>query len=1200
MASHNHPNDYVKRHQSRIKREMYANRLNPFNSPPSSTGSHGTVSDTTGDLTQNLSNFSFNPDDEGTRKLAEVVNNSLPKRLAGNTGRFGTRPSTATNLNNIPNINTSALARSFPEWATGTVTTTSGDVNTQQPNFQTRPAAKPAVKFAPKPAPVTIDDDTKENIPPPSEDTVPLKYLISRRKTRAEMQPRVETPSETSTVLSRTPTQPLPPSRRSRFAKTASQAPKEKESCDKPLPFTGGHAQQEHSSSSPINRSGLTGGPSFLLPSFHHLSDLTSGTLKFSTLKNGVPVFVKHGNTRTQFEQPANQHDTIDAVDIPEEDHEIFVSMDKIREEVRELQEHDQMVQREAEKLQSEVNRLHIELKRLKQRKVSDSAFGSGSESEQSINRALDAQRNLYDEKIAQLQSRLEQASRQVGVNDIHSAALTAERDEALHQASQAREKVKRLQAEIEASQKDLESTERYRREKENLENENASLRSANDNLHERNLALSTEMGLKIAEINSVRQELASVNDELQQLKGLHQSLMEQKNMLAEDHASLERQNEYYFNENKSLRSKMDLDARRMADLEQSISRRDQLINELQNNMTQMTEPAAGREEYAELLSKVKKLTDQHATEHRTKDEVIRAKDNVIRSQNDQMTRLQEQLADGLIHQREFMEQQREIIKLKDEILELRRDEATWKREQIKNARMSRDQFTMQNDLENRRQQQQDWAEEKKSMEDQIHHLQSVLKSVREANKQVADLNLTSNTINLTEQSVRVTRVRTTSQSAKYAASENSAKSEALHADDDPTRQVNMTGQSDFLSVLTGNPVVELKDVTDQPQLRKQIIDHNAEEASAENTVQTVDSDLPTLPAPFHRRSKSEETLTLKQKQPASILKKSSKYAQDDNTTGALSVRSAHSAVSQASARSYRSGSENMTSAFIIPDITLENARRPSTDGRIAVPTRDGRTIMRKASKELLEGRKCQEQCEQSADALRQTLRATRSRSVSRQRQTSATLSREAVSVLDNICRHKTTNCTVCSRMAARTTTQPPMTATSEQPLKKRVTVERPVPVTDRSPQLTGEYTEEPTMRPSMPPGDALAIVLKELNDEARHLEMQMQAKMLELFKLDKATQGRRRKLLTVQYQDLQREYEGKTAQIYRLHDVLEGQKRAGQLMTQEEVDVTIASIRCGGVEATTTTQTVTRESASGRAAQGQDTWDGFDSASFD
>lgn len=1212
MASHNQHTDNAKRYQSRIKREMYANRLNPFNSPPSSTGTHGTISDTTGELTQNLSNFSFNPDDEGTRKLSEEINNNLPRKPTGTTGRFGTRP--ITNLNHLQNINTSALARAFPEW--GTVTNTK-DINS---NSNPRPAAKASVKFSAKAASITIDDDTKENIPPPSEDTVPVKYLHTRRpRTIAEMQPRVETLSESSTVLSRTPTQPIPPSRRSRFAKVAkqqspgspvhstrrpsiqdlvskvrsTQPPTDKES-EKPRALAEAQQlqqQQKYVSHSPINKSSLTG-RSFILPPLDHLVDLTSGTLKFSTLRNGVPVFVKHGKARTRFEQPANQHDTVDAVEIPEEDQEIFVSMDKIREEVQELQEHDQMVQREAEKLQLEVNRLQSELKRFKQRKHSDSAFGSGSESEQSINRALDAQRDreyssnssltslsdldpVYDEKIAQLQSRLEQASRQVGVNDIHSAALTAERDEALHQASQAREKAKKLQAELESSQKDLDTTQRYRLDKENLENQNSSLRSANDNLRERNIVLSTDLRLKTAELNSVRHELASVNEEMQSLRKVYEALVEEKDMLAQDHASMERQNDSFFKENKCLRSKIDLDGRRISDLEQSISRRDQLINELQSNMTQTTEPAGVREEYAELLSKVKKLTEQHATEHKKKDEVIRAKDSIIKSQSEHLSRLQEQLGDGLIQQREVNEQQREIIKLKDEICGLRRDEATWKREQIKYARMSRSEFTMQHDLENRRQQQQQWAEEKLTMQRTIEHLRSVLKSVRQANKQVADLNLT-NTTNLTAQSGKYPRI----QSAKYAASEHSAKTEALNVQDDPTRQVDMTEQSDFLSVLTGQPVVELKEVNDQPQLRKQTVDHDAEDVSPGNTVQTIDADLPSLAGPVHRRSRSDDTLTLKQKQPAGILKKSSKFAQDDNTTGALSVQSAHSGISlrsQISARSYRSPTENMTSAFIIPDITIEQRKR-STSQAFRQEMEERRARIEEGTSRILE----------TANAFREELRSARSRSRSRERR-AATLSKEAVSVLDSICRHKTANCTVCSRMTPRTSTQ--AAKTPSEKVKKQVTVRRPIPVSDRTQQPAEEYTEEPTMRPSMPPGDALAIVIKELNDEVKHLEMRMQAKMIELFQLDKATQQRKRKLLTIEYSKMQAEYDAKGKQIYKLHDVLEGQKRAGQLMTQEEMDVTVASILGNDF-----TQTQTQESK----AQSKDEWDGFDSSAFD
>lgn len=1194
MASHNQPVDYVKRHQSRLKREMYANRLNPFNSPPSSTGSHGTVSTTTAELTQDLSNFSFNPEDEGTRKLSDDNQNSLPKRLAaGRTaGRFGTRPTTTHNLDNI---NTSALGRTFPEWGLAASTR---DLSI---NPSARPATKSAVKFAAQPASNNYDDETKENIPPPADDSLPLKYLTTRRtRTRAEMQPRVDPASDCSTVLSQTPTQPLQPSRRSRFAKAAQpQSPGSPVQDSRPsiqnivskLRSTQSQQEKEFEEKSLNNRSALTG-RSFLLPPFHHLFDLTSGTLKFSTLKNGIPVFVRHGRTRTQFEQPTNQHDTVDAVDIPEEDQEIFVSMDKIREEVQELQEHDHMVQREAEKLQLEVNRLQGELKRFKQRKHSDSAFGSGSESEQSINRALDAQRNrkypstssliavtnfltVYDEKIAQLQSRLEQAGRQVGVNDIHSSALTAERDEALHQASQARERAKKVQAQLESSQNFLESTAR---DKEMLETQNASFRASNDRLREQNASLRTEQELKTAELNGIRQELASLNNEMQRLRESYESLREERAMLAEDHASMEHQNESYYKENKSLRSKIESGDRRISDLEKGISRRDQLINELQANMTktQMTEPA-GIREYDELASKVQRLTEQHSAEHQKKDALVQARDDKIRSLTDHLLRIQEQLSDSLV-------QQREIMHLKDELNELRQHEAMWQRDRTKNGRMTRIEGRLSKDLQHHQKLEAQWAEEKFLLQRRIEQLSGALRTVRQATKN-ADLTQTNN-VNTTEQPAKATPLNDPSLTAKQVASEQSAKSEAVNVDDDLTRQIDMTEESDFLSVLTGDPVVELKDVTDQLQLRKQNPDQDGEDTSAGNTVQTGDSDLPSLPGPVHRRSKSDNVLTFNQK-PVGILKKSTKFAQDDNTTGVFSVQSRQSAVSIRSQRSYSSASENMTSAFIIPDLTIQKGADITSEQQGAA--QHGKEV---ATDNTAQNKNRSASKERTAELFRkfenvsQTLRSTsqehvrkaaetdkrvqnRHRSLSEERRT-ALLSKEAAFVLDSMCRHKTTNCTVCARMTRPTVRHQSsrrVSAVEGITLKKHVRIQRPVPVSERVQQSAEDYTEEHTMRPSMPPGNALAIVIKELEDEARHLELQMEATMSEIFKLPKATDQRKRKLLTIKHHDLQREYESKSAQLYKLHDVLEGQKQAGQLMTLEEMDVTIASIR--GVEVT-------------------------------
>ncbi len=83
------------RYQSRILREMHQYNEHPF-SPPSSTGSHGTVT-----LTSNLT---LGPQGESTRRMDDVPTNAAMRNSKA------PQPSAL-------NINTSALARTFPEWS---------------------------------------------------------------------------------------------------------------------------------------------------------------------------------------------------------------------------------------------------------------------------------------------------------------------------------------------------------------------------------------------------------------------------------------------------------------------------------------------------------------------------------------------------------------------------------------------------------------------------------------------------------------------------------------------------------------------------------------------------------------------------------------------------------------------------------------------------------------------------------------------------------------------------------------------------------------------------------------------------------------------------------------------------------------------------------------------------------------------------
>lgn len=156
-------------------------------------------------------------------------------------------------------------------------------------------------------------------------------------------------------------------------------------------------------------------------------------------------------------------------------------------------------------------------------------------------------------------------------------------------------------------------------------------------------------------------------------------------------------------------------------------------------------------------------------------------------------------------------------------------------------------------------------------------------------------------------------------------------------------------------------------------------------------------------------------------------------------------------------------------------------------------------------------------------------------------------LSSDAQRVLNDLCEHSCTNCTVCARIASRTT---------ENTGKTRVVVSRPVPVTDRQPEGV-----EVTMRPAQSPGHALAMVIKSLEDESRHLQIEITRLQARYNDSDKSRGRRERSALASRIGKLLKQVEAKNDQIYSLFDVLEGQKAANQAMTEEELEMTVMNI---------------------------------------
>ena len=122
------------------------------------------------------------------------------------------------------------------------------------------------------------------------------------------------------------------------------------------------------------------------------------------------------------------------------------------------------------------------------------------------------------------------------------------------------------------------------------------------------------------------------------------------------------------------------------------------------------------------------------------------------------------------------------------------------------------------------------------------------------------------------------------------------------------------------------------------------------------------------------------------------------------------------------------------------------------------------------------------------------------------------------------------------------------------QPLQPTVKDHKLVPVSERMPEPS-EYNEEPTLRPSQSPGLALARVIRGMDDEVIKLKDRLK-KANELYQAhDVSLSQRQREGLARRIKNLLEATEVKARQIYYLYDVLEGQKQAGQMVTEQEID---------------------------------------------
>jgi hypothetical protein len=115
---------------------------------------------------------------------------------------------------------------------------------------------------------------------------------------------------------------------------------------------------------------------------------------------------------------------------------------------------------------------------------------------------------------------------------------------------------------------------------------------------------------------------------------------------------------------------------------------------------------------------------------------------------------------------------------------------------------------------------------------------------------------------------------------------------------------------------------------------------------------------------------------------------------------------------------------------------------------------------------------------------------------------------------------HKTNECTICAEANG-----------------KHIDIPLPIPVSTR------DLGEDATQRPVWAPHISLAHVLKQLQDEVAHLKLQLAKKEAEYNAHDPALGRRRRISLHADITKLVAEVERRSDMVYRLYDVVEGQK---------------------------------------------------------
>lgn len=747
----------------------------------------------------------------------------------------------------------------------------------------------------------------------------------------------------------------------------------------------------------------------------------------------------------------------------------------------------------------------------------------------QSSNRATE-----LEEKAAALQSKLDKANRKISINEIHNESYILERDEALNTVSAQRKRIERLEAELADVRKgqssrpadsrksdgdNIHSREQYKAQIEEL----SSLRISNAMIEEQNQDLQED-------VVKLQQLVETLQGDNHILESEYKLIIEEKQTLRQDNLSLERQNEKYYQDTKMLQQKNSQLERRVNDLQDDNSRLLKLID------SDHADAGTATLEVQDLRDRLEKKNKELAAENA--------------QLQHQMARLQADHASKRLafeQEKQRLEEDKEYLQAQIERIG-KRFERVVQQAADKDAEFEEKQSSLTQQLQEIVNREAALASRLKESADQESTLQ---RDVQRKNEAIEEAQRITREIRnfkaAATKPAKVTRIVEPSTSRiRSTTSDMSLRNTASQMDmmmeDDYTQQLELTRGSDFASAMAKADMDRLRDALRQGRAggRQQNITEDELDEQDPDTADELSRSLPPFNLDNHfnesplrkaRPANAKSTASASKRMPSGILKNTQHTRRpSEQDTGRFSVKSAMSGMSLPSQTSHSNATnsrrhsetdrfdvdadDHMTSALFMDDITLDTRRRMNDQDT--------------AKKQV------------------------------------PSLSRDAKRVLDDLCHdHDCSNCMVCTRIRGHRHNSSKDSGTG----KVTVRVDKPVPVSERIQNTkTGDdsrYEDQPTLRPSRNPADALATVLKHLEDELEHIKANAAKKSAMYNSFDPSFGKRQRKQLNAEIQRLLRMQEMKMEQIYQLYDVVEGQKRSGQEMSMDELEITMMSIQC-------------------------------------